>query len=82
MKPHLQLLMEKIKFNINKKTYIATISDVTPYNLKNKRIYEVPTTVQNGTDKKLILTFRNQVFTVLIQSLKALFLIDLFIDLY
>lgn len=54
----------KIRFDINGKTLNEKVKDVTPTQLKTKKIYEVSNVIDRGENKKLVLKIRNQEFVI------------------
>ena len=60
-------------FSINKfasgpTTKIGTLIDVTPKSLNKLKVYEVPANVMNAYKLNILLTIRNQVFTIKVQE--------------
>ena len=54
----------KINYKYNEKEYSELLKDVTPSKLKNKRIYEISSTINYATNKELVITIRNKSFKI------------------
>jgi hypothetical protein len=49
-------------------TQISNVRDVTPSQLKGKRVYEVPSNVQNAETIDFLITIRNQQYTIKVKE--------------
>ena len=54
----------KISYIYKDKEYTDLLKDVTPLNLKNKRVYEISSIAKFANNKKLIITIRNKYYTI------------------
>ena len=54
--------------NIGEHTQIASVRDVTPKKLEGKRIYEVPSNIQNAEKINFLITIRNKQYTIKVKE--------------
>lgn len=54
--------------NVGEHTQIANVRDVTPKKLEGKRIYEVPSNIQNAEKINFLITIRNQQYTIKVKE--------------
>ena len=54
----------KVQYIINNKTYITSVKSVTPTNLKDKLVVEVPRKISEAESIEILITIRNKRYTI------------------
>ena len=54
--------------NVGEHTQIANVKEVTPKKLEGKRIYEVPSNIENAEKINFLITIRNQQYTIKVKE--------------
>ena len=54
--------------NVGEHTQVASVKEVTPKKLEGKRIYEVPSNIQNAEKINFLITIRNQQYTIIVKE--------------